>query len=186
MSTTTLITAEEFAEMSFDVPVELIKGEIVEMTLPGGWHGAICFNTAGLLRDWIRGGADFRAMTNDSGVILERDPDTVRGPDLLVIRRDRLPGGEIPRKLFEVPPDVAIEVKSPTDRWSEIHVKVGMFFAAGTGEVWVIDPDHRRVHIFHAEDEPTILNEGETVSSALLPGFSVPVSDFFEGIGTSQ
>lgn len=184
MSTTTLITAEEFADMSFDVPVELVRGEIVEMTLPEGWHGAVCFNTAGVIRDWIRSGAKYRAMTNDTGVVTERDPDSVRGPDLMVIHRDRLPGGEIPRKPFEVPPDVAIEVKSPSDCWSEIHIKVGEFFAAGTGEVWVIAPDHRRIRIFHAEEEPTIFNDGDTVTSALLPGFSVPVAEFFEGIGT--
>lgn len=182
MSATLPITADQFSSMSFDVPVELVRGEIVEMTVPGGWHGAVCFNTALIIGTWIRGGGRFLATSNDAGVLTEREPDTVRGPDLLIIRRDRLPAGKIPQNHFEIPPDVAVEVKSPSDRWSEIILKAGEFLHIGTGEVWVIDPEHRRIHVFRTDNEPTIFNEGETISSSRLPGFSAPVAEFFEGI----
>jgi Uma2 family endonuclease len=182
MSTEVLITADQFAGMSFDVPVELVRGEIVEITNPGGRHGKVCSRACFLLESWAQAQDEFEVVTNDSGVLIARDPDTVRGPDLLIIRRDRLPGGEIPQKHFTVSPDVAIEVKSPSDRWPELIVKVGEFLNAGTGDVWVIDPDHRRVHVFRIDEESTIFDEQQSLASQSLPGFSAMVSEFFRGL----
>jgi Uma2 family endonuclease len=184
MSTTTLVTAEEFACMSFDVPVELIKGEIVEMTNPGGWHGKICIRIGHLLEAWAEPDFEYEVFSNDTGIVLERSPDTVRGPDLFVIRSDRLPGGKIPEFLIDVPPDVAIEVRSPSNRWSQIREKVSQFLAAGIQEVWVIDPRSRRVHVYRAgNDEPEILNQHDRLTSALLPGFECNVGNLFQQLG---
>ncbi len=181
MTTATLITAEEYATMSFDRPVELVRGEIVEMTNPGGRHGLICVNLSFELKLWIRDGAPYRVVSNDSGVQTQRDPDSVRGPDLLVIQQGKLPDGKVQVGHFTTPPDVAIEVRSPTDRWPGVIAKAGEFLSAGVGEVWVIDPDHWRVHVFCLHDEPTILNINDVLSSQLLPGFSCPVTALFEG-----
>ncbi|WP_437202725.1 Uma2 family endonuclease [Planctomicrobium sp. SH664] len=186
MSTSTLITANQFADMSFDVPVELIHGEVIAMTNPGGWHGAVCLNIAGVLFRWISQGAEYRAASNDPGVLTERDPDTVRGPDLLVIQRARLIDGRMPRKYFTVPPDVAIEVKSPNDRWPEILEKVSQFLRAGVSEVWVVDPDHTRVHAYRIDDEPTVFSRGDRLVSAFLPGFDCAVEELFQGIDFLQ
>lgn len=182
MSTSTVITADEFASMSFDRPVELVQGEIVEMTNPGGWHGRICSRTSYVIEHWNESARSFYVLCNDSGVLVERDPDSVRGPDVMVIRRDRLPDGKIPRKHFTVPPDVAIEVKSPSDRWPEILQKVSQFLNAGVQEVWVVDPDHFRVHAYHVDDEPMIFNRADRLTSAFLPGFTCDVSDLFQDL----
>lgn len=184
MSTsTTLITADEFASMSFDIPTELVEGEIVEMTSPGGVHGKICARICYFLESWANPKGRFEVLTNDSGVLTGRDPDTVRGPDVLLISRDRLPGGKIPRGHLTVPPDVAIEVKSPpSDRWPEILRKISEFLAMGVSEVWVIDPDRFRVHAFHVDDEPTIFNRGDQLTSVYLPEFQCGLEDLFRGI----
>lgn len=179
-----LITADEYSAMSFDKPTELVRGEIIEMTNPGGRHGSICFKIAFLLGVWNQNTSKYVITTNDSGILTHQEPDSVRGPDVLVIKRDRLPGGKIPVKHFTVAPDVAIEVRSPSDRWSELVAKVGEFLLAGVGEVWVIDPDHQRVHLFQDQDEPTILNVDDTLSSSRLLGFSYTVGELFLGVET--
>ncbi len=91
MSTATLITAEEFAAMSFDRPVELVRGEIIEMTNPGGRHGNISFGWGDSCTMWLARHPEYDAASNDTGVLLEQDPDTIRGPDLLVLNKSRLP-----------------------------------------------------------------------------------------------
>jgi Uma2 family endonuclease len=185
MTTTTVITAEEFAQMTFDGPVELIDGELVEMTRPGGVHGVSCNNAAFLVETWVRAAARqgrWLSVINDTGVVTRRGPDTVRGPDVFVIRRDRLPGGKVPGGNFPVAPDLCIEVKSPHDRWSEIIQKVSEYLAIGVMEVWVIDPEHRRAHVYRADTEPDVLNRSDILRSNVLPDFVCPVDEFFRGI----
>lgn len=184
MSTATLVTAEEFAQMTFDVPVELVRGEVTEMPRPGGEHGKVATNTVFLLETWARPTNEYEVIVNDTGVVTERGPDTVRGPDVFVIRRTSLPGRRIPKGHFTVSPDLTVEVKSPTDRWSDIIQKVGEYLNCGVLEVWIIDPEHRRVHVYRANDEPDVLNESDQLrSDAVLPGFACTVAELFRGIG---
>lgn len=182
MATTALISAEEFAEMSFDHPVELVRGEIVEMTRPGGIHGVVCFRCASILDRWHPSGDVFQVVSNDTGVVTSHGPDSVRGPDLFVVRRDRLPDGRIPAGNFGVAPDVCIEVKSPHERWSAVIHKVSEYLGIGVSEVWVVDPDRRRVHVYHLDTEPDVLNCGDTLISSALPEFHCAVDEFFRGL----
>lgn len=183
MSTATLITAEEFARMSFDTPVELLCGEIVAMTRPGQRHGVVCSNAAFLLGTWQRKQSKrWTVTTNDAGVVLSREPDTVRGPDLYVIETSRLPGGEVGTGFLATSPEVVIEVVSPSDRWPAVVEKVGQFLKAGVAEVWVLNPEHRRLHLYRIDDEPTVLNADGTLRSQVLPDFECPVAEFFLGV----
>lgn len=180
MSTTALITAEEFSSMSFDRPVELIRGEIVELTNTGGRHGNICFRLSGLIFQWLASHPEFDAASNDTGVLLERDSDTVRGPDLLVMRKSRLPAGQFPKKHLTSAPELAIEVRSPSDRTSEVLEKVAMFLAAGVVEVWVIEPDHQLVFIHRDNEETTVFQGSDSLTSPQLPDFECPLPKLFE------
>ena len=185
MSVSTLITADEFARMSFDGPVELVRGEVVEMTRPGGVHGVACGNVYFNVESWSRARSKQPAwvvVPNDSGVVTKRDPDTVRGPDVFVVRRDRLADGRVPQGNFPIPPEVCIEVRSPHDRWSELIQKVSEYLAIGVQEVWVIDPDRRRVHVYFADTEPDVLEVGAVLRSRTLPEFECPVEEFFRGL----
>lgn len=181
VSTTALVTADDFARMSFDGPVELVQGEIVVMTRSGGVHGVVCLNVGFILESWSRQRDGYQVVSNDTGVITEKEPDTVRGPDVFVVRRDRLPGG-IPRGNFPIPPEVCIEVNSPHDRWSDIIEKVGEYLTAGVSEVWVIDPELRQLHVYGADSEPQKLSETQSLRSDALPEFRAEVSEFFHGL----
>ncbi len=183
MSTATaLITADEFSAMGHERPSELIRGEIVEMTSPGSRHGQVCSNVSYLLQAWSRQQqVPWNIVSNDAGVLTERDSDSesVRGPDVYAIRNDRLPDGELPVGHMSVAPELCVEVLSPSDRWPDVLAKVGELLRAGVHEMWVIDPAHRRVHVFRSDDEPTVLDPDENLTSTALPGLAFAVQDLF-------
>ena len=183
MSTATLISAEEFARMSFDTPVELLFGEIVTAEVTGQRHGTVCANAGFVLGAWSRReSGDWICASNNAGVILSRNPDTVRGPDLCVIRKSRLPGGGVTDEFLSVAPDLVVEVVSHSDRWSAVVERVGQFLQVGVNEVWVLNPEHKRLHLYRVDDEPTVLNADGQLHSQALPGFECSVTELFRGI----
>ena len=94
---------------------ELERGEVVEMPPPGKYHGFVCGNVAGILRDYcIQNGRGY-VCTNDAGVIVEQDPDTVRGPDVTFYDDDQT-AADMERQYATVPPLLAVDVLSPNDR----------------------------------------------------------------------
>lgn len=184
MSTdTALITAQEFADISAEMDglCELVRGEIREITRPTARHGGICMNIGATLWNWAWPTRRGRVVSNDAGVRTERDPDTVRGPDLYYIREDRLPGGQYPQVWLEIPPDLCVEVLSPSDRWKDVLDKVTEYLEFGVLEVWVADPDSQRLHVYRPDSEPLILAGDDEAHSPNFPEFRVPVRRFFDG-----
>lgn len=184
MSTATkLITAEEFAAMpSKDKPCELVRGEIVEMNQPIPLHGYVCLNVGAILREFVKKSDLGRVFGNDAGVITERDPDTVRGPDVWYASYDKVPRGKLPKNYLDCVPDIAIEVLSPDDRWSRVLGKIAEFLCAGVPVVCVLDPDDETAESFHSDhSKDRKLSAGEELTfPEILPGFSVRVGQLFE------
>ncbi len=176
-----LITAEEFADLPEPTDgstQELIRGVIVTMPPPGGRHGACCANVTALLHTHVKAQRLGTIFANDTGFVSERDPDTVRGPDVSFWTRDRLP--EVPEGYIEMAPDLAVEVISPHDRVSRMQTKLRHYLARGVRMIWVIDPDDRSVSVYRALDKVIILTETDTLSGEdVLLGFSCRVADLF-------
>src|SRR5262245_11739709 len=105
-SVTSLMTAEEYMALpdSFDGPTELVKGELVTMTPPRPRHGEICSQITFLLRKYLEDRALGRVLCNDSSMITQRNPDTVRGPDVAYYSYERVPKGPLPEGLLPVSP----------------------------------------------------------------------------------
>ena len=79
-------------------------------------------------------------FSNDSRVITERHPDSVRGPDLAFCNDQRLPKTSRPqRDYLEVAPELVVEVRSPDDRWPALQAKVAESLAVGVLIVCVLD-----------------------------------------------
>jgi Uma2 family endonuclease len=113
-------------------------------------------------------------------------PDKVRKPDVSFVRLDRLPGGP-PKGHCRVAPDLAIEVISPNELYSEVEEKVDEYLAAGVRLVWVIDPPHRSIRVHRADGTVTDLRETEALSGeAVIPGFRCLVSDLFTRPGAQS
>jgi Uma2 family endonuclease len=177
-----LYTAREFAEMSIDTPVELVAGEVIEMPRPGMRHGVVCGNVYDPIKQWARSGNRGLVATNDTGVVTERDPDSVRGPDVLYVSRERWPHDRAPDGFLEVAPDLAVEVLSPFDNWKDVLQKISEYFDAGVREVWVVDPEIKTVQVFRPDAPPRNLRSADVLESAdVLPAFSCTVDTFFVG-----
>jgi Uma2 family endonuclease len=120
-------------------------------------------------------------LTNDSSTVTERDPDTVRGPDVAYYSYKRVPKGPLPRGLLLVSPELVFEVRSPNDRWNELHVKIAEYLSAGVLTVCVLDDENKSIHAFHADREPQVLSgEDEFSLPNILGDFRVKVLRFFE------
>jgi Uma2 family endonuclease len=174
------VTWRQFERMEFEHPTELVRGEISEQEMPTSQHGSVCALVAAFLVFWARTGRQGAVFSNDSHVLTERDPDTVRGPDCAFIRRERLPEGKLPAGVLEIPVDLAVEVLSPTDRWTDVLDKVLEYLRSGVREVWVIDPQRRSVAVHQPDQSPMHFAESETLTRPeLLPGFACPVAELF-------
>ncbi len=178
-----LHTAEEFADLANerDGLCELVRGEVLEMTRPTARHGVVCANVSGSIWIWARQERKGRVVSNDAGVVTQRDPDSVRGPDLYFISESRLPGGQLPTVWLEVPPEICVEVLSQNDRWKDVLEKITEYLDFGVLEVWVADPELKQLHVYGADAAPQLLLGEDTLQSPILPGYESRVSDFFEG-----
>jgi Uma2 family endonuclease len=113
-------------------------------------------------------------------VITERDPDTVRGPDVSFYTYAKVPRGEIPKGYLDFVPDLVVEVLSDDDRWTDVLEKVHEFLAAGIGVVIVLDPDPRSATVFRPDQPPQVLGPNDEVAiPELLRDFRVAVRRFF-------
>lgn len=105
--------------------------------------------------------------------------DTVRGPDVAFVRKERVQAAYDARTWPEFGPDFVIEVRSPSNSWREIREKIAMFFAAGTLLALVLEPD-KFGEVHRPGQEPIRLELNDTFSAEdVLPGFECKVSDFF-------
>ena len=177
-----LMTAEEFGQRPDPgYTEELVQGRVVGMPPPDRKHGYVCGQAYYILRPFVDEHDLGRVMSNDSGVITERGPDTVRGADVCYYSYARLPKGPLAPGYGPEVPELVVEVCSASDRWLEIHEKVAEYLGAGVLMVVVLDPKPQTAHIFKADAPPMMLGpEDELVVPGILEGFRVRVGRFFE------
>jgi len=179
----TLLTAEEYAELpDGGHPSELVRGRVIEMNMPFPRHGEICSNVVHLLRLFLDNNPLGRVVSNDSGVITERDPDSVRGPDVAYYSYNLIPRGRLPqRRYLDVVPELVFEVRSPGDRWPAILTKVVEFLNAGVQIVCILDEQTEICSVYRTEDRPHELAADQDFTLPdILGDFRVPVRCFFE------
>jgi Uma2 family endonuclease len=158
---------------------ELERGEIVEMPLAGKYHGFVCANICRILGNFAAHCRQGYVCANDSGIIVERDPDTVRGADVCYYE-DSQTADDMERKYSVEPPILAVEVMSPNDRINRTIRRVTQMLNMGVKQVWVVDPQARDVSIYRPGRDPEILTaDQELVASEILSGFRCLVSDLF-------
>lgn len=188
MSTTTttkkLMTAEEFCDWVHQPEqankwFELVRGEVIELPSPNKPHGATCMTVGYLLTAYSYQRRCGYVTCNDSGVILERAPDTVRGPDV-ALYEDAHTFAELHPKYGEVPPRLAVEVLSPSDRIGKVMRKIMDYLHNGVELVWLIDPETRNVTVHRPGKEAYVVEENQVLTGEdVLPGFRCLVGDFF-------
>ncbi len=159
---------------------ELVKGEIIFMSPTGYLHGFIEVRIAKILSFFVDEYKLGRVLGGEVGIYTARNPDTVRGADVAFISNERLAQAKS-KSFLDVAPELIVEVLSPDDRWRDINAKLKEYFAIGAQVVWVADPQSRQVHVYRSLTNIAILSGNDTLTAEdILPGFSAPVSDFFE------
>ncbi len=178
-TTTGLMTADELLRLGDDVHGELIRGVFCEMSPPGTEHGEIVMRLGRWLGNFIEP-RQLGRLGGDTGIWLERDPDTVRAPDIVFRLAERLPPGPRITGYSEVMPDLAVEVRSPNDTRPDVRAKAEMWLSHGVRLVWVVHPDTRTIDVYRPDAEMLTLGAAATLDGGdVLPGFTCAVSTVF-------
>jgi Uma2 family endonuclease len=175
MPATALLTSEQYLALpdEFDkngnhVKDELIGGEVVRLPIPPKAHDLV---RAKIARSLLR--FEFTVLVCTGFEISEY---YTLIPDVSVVRPERLSADD---RIFRGAPEIAIEVISPDDKEVHLKSKIDAYLAAGSKTVWVVYPSAKSVMVY-CGDSIRELKADQQIEDPLLPGFSTPVSAFFE------
>lgn len=174
-------TADELLRMPDDgFRYELIAGELRKMTPAGGQHGRIAMRAGRSLANHVESNGLGTVYAAETGFRIASAPDTVRAPDAAFVRQERVEEmGEVEGYLPGAP-DLAVEVVSPGDSYSEVVEKALDWIGAGARMVLVVDPRRRSATLYRSREEIRILSEDDVLDGAeVVPGWRVPVRELF-------
>jgi Uma2 family endonuclease len=181
MSTTTPLTAEQLLAMPNDgMRSELVAGEL-RMMSPSGWtHGDVVGRLSAILGHHVVVHELGKVFGAETGFLIQRDPDTVRAPDIAFIAHANLPATKPAEGFWPGAPDLAVEVLSPSDRRSDVDQKTAAWLAAGCAQVWEVDPQTRSIAIHQSGNAALRIEQsGRLDGGDLLPGFSCSLAEIF-------
>jgi Uma2 family endonuclease len=177
---THLTTAEELLAMPDDgYRYELIKGELRRMSPAGGPHGRSAMRVGWRLAEYVEANNLGVVFAAETGFRLTSDPDTVRAPDAAFVSRQRIEQIGMPRGYWPGAPDLAVEVVSPGDTFTEVEDKVVDWLTAGTKMVVVVNPDKRTVSVYRGASAMLLTDKDTLSGDEVVPGWSVAVKDLF-------
>jgi Uma2 family endonuclease len=160
---------------------ELVRGELRTMP-PAGWgNGSQSARIGAALDTHVETHGLGEVAVGDPGFRLTTDPDTVRAPDVAFIRRERVPVGADRRGYFVGAPDLAVEVISPNDLYTEVDEKVAEWLEHGTRLVFVVNPRRRTVAVHRPEQRVQILGIDDVLDGEdVVPGWKLPLRELFD------
>ena len=179
-TTERLVTGAELLAMGNVGRCELVEGRIVMLSPTGSRHGSVELNFGEALRAFVRPRGLGLVKVGDVGIYTHRNPDTVRGADVLFISKEHV--AQLKSSAYlDVAPDLVVEVMSPDDRWLDVSEKLGEYFQIGVRLVWVANPKDQTVTAYRSLTDLRQFAEKDTLpGDDVLPGFSVSVASLFE------
>lgn len=173
------LTPDDLLQMRDGDQYELVDGRLVETnaSLEAAW---ITTRSASRLTPFVR--------DHDLGHVLSGvatyecfpfDPGLVRKPRLSFIARGRLSQAQFERGHCRVAPDLAVEVVSPDELYTNVTHKVAQYRRAFVRLIWVLDPGHRSMIVYRESGVDQLTEQHELSGEDVIPGFSCPVSDLF-------
>ena len=178
-----LLTADEFLRLCEQrvIKGELVRGMVSETVSANGEHSEVAAVVAHAFVGHVRPRRLGRVSTSDGGVRLERDPDTVREPDVAFFSTETLPLDVKVRGFYEVVPELVVEIVSPGDGPAYVAERVAMWLSHGVRLVWAVYPAARTVAV-HTSEGPSLIytEDDELDGGAVLPDFRCQVRDILD------
>ena len=180
----TNLTEEQFMELCQENPelrLELTAhGELVIMPPTGsesGWRSGQVFLSLGT---WAK--QDGTGLSFDSSTGFTLPNGAIRSPDASWIQRERWTAlTKAQREKFApICPDFVIEVRSVTDRLSDLLEKMQEYLDNGARLGWLIDPIDKRAYVYRPGQPVEILENPQSLSGdPVLPGFRLNVQELW-------
>ena len=171
-----VFTADELLQLPDDGSrYELVRGELRKMSPAGGRHSQIAARIVARLLVYVEEHQLGAVYGADGGFVLSRNPDTLRVPDGSFVRAERF----VDTPAFVAgAPDLAVEVISPSDLYSEVAWKTDEYLRAGTRAVILVDPEKRTVRVSRASG--TVLIDDVLTVEEVIPGWRMSVAEIFK------
>ena len=160
-----------------DCRLELVGGKIIFMSLSGYESDEVAFRVGGKLWSWIEPRKLGRVTGSSAGFSLAN----TRAPDVSFVRAERLP--RAPQGYATIPPNLMVEVKSPTDSREELQDKIAEFIDQGTVVGILVNPDDLTVTVYRLNQAPEVLRDGDVLTiPELLPGWEVAIAELWSPV----
>ncbi len=171
----------EFCQINRDFMIERTdEGEIIIMAPAGGEASSRNAEVTAQLQIWAK--KDGTGVTFDSSGGFKLGKLEMRAPDAAWVRRERFDVLK-PKDKRQFPPlcpDFVIELKSSTDRLKNLQAKMEKWIEYGAQLAWLIDPDAKRVHVYHPNGAIEIIENADTLSGEpLLKGFVLDLTQIW-------
>ena len=177
-----LLTAEHLLRLnSQGVKGELIDGVLHETVPAGKRHARIAARVITGLNNFVIPRRVGQVGGTDGGVLIHRDPDTVREPDVYFVSTERLHPDDQSDGYLEVVPELVVEIVSPSDSEHDVGEKTVMWLNHGVSMVLEVRPATRTISV-HRPGAPAVTLTGDDALEGgdVLPGFSLPLSEIFD------
>lgn len=159
---------------------ELVAGALRRMSPSGYRHGTVVARIGTRLGAFVEQHGLGETCGAETGFLLHRSPDTVRAPDAAFISNETLALVGPIDGFFPAAPDLAIEVRSPSDRDADLAGKIAGWLDAGSRAVLVIDPDRQRAAVYRPGSRMTsFLRDEDVALPDVLPGWSLTLTEIF-------
>jgi len=181
-------TYADYFKWQFEERVELIKGRIFKMSpAPNRIHQKLSGDIYGQLWNFLRGNkcevfsAPFdvrlpRKSKDDKDIITVLQPDICVVCDLSKLDDRGCIGA----------PDIAVEILSPGNNAKELKNKYEVYEESGVKEYWVVSPQDNTFIMYtlinDKYDASRLMVTGDVVTSSVLAGFSLDLTELFEGL----
>lgn len=162
---------------------EVVNGERRELEPMGAFETALAW-----ILSYHLGSFAFQhqlgLVMTETLFVLDAQRNLKRRPDVAFVSYPRWPDDQVPRaEAWDVVPDLAVEVISPTNLAEEIDDKLTDYFAAGVRLVWVLFPVSGRLYVYQSPERVTGLDRSDELNGGdVLPGFRLPIAALFEAV----
>jgi len=168
-------TLEEFMSRDYE-SYEFVEGKLKPMSVPTIEHGQIGVKIIVLLHSYVEANKLGRVYSLDTTF---RVGESGRKPDIAFLLQEHIPDNK--RQTSPIPPDLAVEIVSPSDALYDIQEKVFEYLDSGTQLVWVIEPVGQTVVVYRSRTDIKVLTAKDTLTGEdVIKGFQCSVAEIFE------